>query len=388
MPALAATGMPSDTEQMFGVGARADAMGDAFVAVANDSTAAFWNPAGLTFLQNTELTAVVKSLPKVTQITDSVLVDFGGFPGYESISQTNSRSNQSSASEATFVSLTTPIGRDASKHGTLAFSRALAGFVDRDLTTTQQFDPIEPGAVETIVTAVHDELRVDYNSLTYGWTPAARLSTGVGIVQAQARASIVGSEVWMSLDDPEPFESPIPAATVTGKGFGAILGGLWNPEIRGPGALTLGGSYVTKITLNGLDSNTFGSERPDRLLLGANYRQIVPGSATNSEVQWSLQLSRNGSANVYDEGQLVRHAVWNVYFGGEYDIHRASAHYPIRYGLFTNKSPNETVYGSETWMTIGMGAGKTANEWQAEFALQQGLRTGMSLISVSGGCSF
>ena len=37
-----------------GVGARALGMGSAFTAVANDSTAAFWNPAGLAKLKNHE----------------------------------------------------------------------------------------------------------------------------------------------------------------------------------------------------------------------------------------------------------------------------------------------------------------------------------------------
>ncbi len=41
-----------------GVGARAMAMGGAFVAVANDATAAYWNPAGLSFIRNVELSTI------------------------------------------------------------------------------------------------------------------------------------------------------------------------------------------------------------------------------------------------------------------------------------------------------------------------------------------
>ncbi len=40
-----------------GVGARAEAMGEAFVAVANDPSAIFWNPAGLASLQRKEIAA-------------------------------------------------------------------------------------------------------------------------------------------------------------------------------------------------------------------------------------------------------------------------------------------------------------------------------------------
>src|SRR5205823_21026 len=38
-----------------GVGARAEGMGETFVAVANDPSAIYWNPAGLASLQRTEI---------------------------------------------------------------------------------------------------------------------------------------------------------------------------------------------------------------------------------------------------------------------------------------------------------------------------------------------
>ncbi len=41
-----------------GVGARALGMGGAFVAVADDASAAYWNPAGLTFIDNIEVTGI------------------------------------------------------------------------------------------------------------------------------------------------------------------------------------------------------------------------------------------------------------------------------------------------------------------------------------------
>src|SRR5438067_1224172 len=41
-----------------GAGARAAGMGDAFVAVADDVTAAYWNPAGLAQIRQTEVEAM------------------------------------------------------------------------------------------------------------------------------------------------------------------------------------------------------------------------------------------------------------------------------------------------------------------------------------------
>ena len=47
-------GTSSATFLRIGVGARAEGMGEAFVAVANDPSAVFWNPAGLASLQRRE----------------------------------------------------------------------------------------------------------------------------------------------------------------------------------------------------------------------------------------------------------------------------------------------------------------------------------------------
>ena len=49
-------GTSSATFLKIGVGARAVGLGEAFVAVANDPTAVFWNPAGLASMQRQELT--------------------------------------------------------------------------------------------------------------------------------------------------------------------------------------------------------------------------------------------------------------------------------------------------------------------------------------------
>ena len=50
----------------YGVGARALAMGGAFYAVADDATAAYWNPAGLAYLQRKEVTTMQAALYEQT----------------------------------------------------------------------------------------------------------------------------------------------------------------------------------------------------------------------------------------------------------------------------------------------------------------------------------
>ncbi|MFH1726351.1 MAG: PorV/PorQ family protein [Elusimicrobiota bacterium] len=53
----------------FGVGARALGMGGAFYAIADDATAAYWNPAGLAYLQRKEITTMQAALFEDTQYT-------------------------------------------------------------------------------------------------------------------------------------------------------------------------------------------------------------------------------------------------------------------------------------------------------------------------------
>ena len=49
-------------------GARANAMGGAFIGVADDATAAYTNPAGLTILSETEVSVELKSTKQTTKV--------------------------------------------------------------------------------------------------------------------------------------------------------------------------------------------------------------------------------------------------------------------------------------------------------------------------------
>src|ERR1700722_3572912 len=59
-----------------GVGARALGMGGAFVGLADDSTATYWNPAGLTGIQDCEVSAAGQAQESAALALDSN--DIGG----------------------------------------------------------------------------------------------------------------------------------------------------------------------------------------------------------------------------------------------------------------------------------------------------------------------
>ncbi len=86
----------ADSGNLFrsGIGARALAMGGAFVAVANDSTAAYWNPAGLSLVKDTRIGGMSTNafgLGGLTHQYFSAITDFSGFgigAGYDRYSVT------------------------------------------------------------------------------------------------------------------------------------------------------------------------------------------------------------------------------------------------------------------------------------------------------------
>ncbi len=59
-------------------GARAGGMGEAQVAVANDAYASYWNPAGLAFLEGSEI-ALMMYLIHISEPTRPLYISYAGF---------------------------------------------------------------------------------------------------------------------------------------------------------------------------------------------------------------------------------------------------------------------------------------------------------------------
>jgi hypothetical protein len=108
------------------VGARALGMGGAFLAVADDATAAFWNPAGLA--QLSELTVEIGAEQQFFELERSISTSSGGQGLYQvCFAQTESTRATSSSMSPSFISLAYPypiaearlvIGLSAARTGT------------------------------------------------------------------------------------------------------------------------------------------------------------------------------------------------------------------------------------------------------------------------------
>lgn len=379
--AIQCSNKPADTGESFGVGARADAMGDAFVAIADDATATFWNPAGLSLLPGRQVTSITKALPMTTEYIKSTLAVGQPFPEFGGVITSDSASAGTDSTDVTFYSLNMPLEKNGRRLGMLGISHSIVGYFDRALT----LDEIVPAGtgLNRAVSSVRDRGQVEHTTLAYAWQPTGQIRYGLGLVQATMTASVYGSD-QLYFDDPaNDVTFPMARLETSGKGYGYILGSLWNPKSKS-GKWTVGGTYLSKITVQDFDSQAFGDERPDRFLLGTSYVAKVQGSKTNDQYTWALQLSRLGSANEDMGGFARRNAIWNLNLGGEYETHRGNYSYPIRYGMFTNKSPNKAAYGYENWLTFGLGAGRSDKSWQSELAVQYGMSSKLSLVSLSG----
>jgi hypothetical protein len=379
---------PPDTLQMFGVGTRADAMGDAFVAVADDASATFWNPAGLTLAPNRQVAVVGKTLPVTNSSVSFTNANIDGFPSLADLLASGDTSSSSSGAEATFFAATMPLGR-----GVVGVSHALTGYANQfvHVNGTFAFDPLVGGvAAEDIISRSIG--RIDQTAITYGWRPAKMLSAGLGVVAARAEFK---SNSILSITTATPSETEGPpvltteafpgATSMDGTAYGGTVGTLWTPSMGKALGLTFGASYVTRMSFSDLNGET-----GDRLLLGASCKDDLPN---DTQATWSMQFSRYGSSDGGVGGAAPRSSVWDFYFGGQYGTSSkvaatANRYYQARYGMFTNRSPNQNVYGSENWLTLGLATGSGPRAWQAELALQHALRSNISLLSLSGDYRF
>jgi hypothetical protein len=143
------TGIPGQQNLTLGSGARAFGMGGAFLARADDATAASWNPAGLSYLRAPELS-------------------FVGV--YNSFTTTQNLDNDSlKGSSVDFAAFTWPIGAGEIRGAVqLSYQRAISFDGDRHVN---QYDVIPPATTPTLV-------RIDEGDSNGGFDVVA-LGTGL-----------------------------------------------------------------------------------------------------------------------------------------------------------------------------------------------------------------
>lgn len=256
-----------------GSGARAAGMASAFVAIADDATAASWNPAGLVQLERPEI-SVVGSFNAITEL-------FNADPSFEGFKSSHADHN----ADLNFLSVVYPLPwtiRDRNITVSLSFqqkydlSRAFdAGFTHRrtlpsgsfiDTTARNQFD--QDGSLSVITPALAFEL-------------THRLSVGVAAnfwrdspLGGSGWSSVLRSDVQVTNADGLPIDDFQRSQfqeyrDVRGENFS--IGVLWSPSTR----LSFGARYDTRLRAKAnFFSETRDSRTPDIVETVSEQRQL------------------------------------------------------------------------------------------------------------------
>lgn len=339
-----------DLLQTLGVGARAVAMGSAFTAEANDSTATFWNPAALGVLIDNNNNKRQFDLEYRTVVQDTGIADQHLF-----LSSPTSLAYPNPFSSATvknlqfsYAGLAYPLSRQHTTKvngelrtrteplGVLAISYALGGYaniIDRSKTIitaaelnasaghTNLIDPTQLTPVTETDNTSNLLIRNTVYTLAYGSPKQliqkhrATFRWGLGLIFAEQDQQRNQSVTTTQFQTGAATSPTIPVDRTKGFGLGAITGFTYRPLLTplGPdgkpnltadkvdSAWSVGLAYRSVIHLHGLDlaGHTFNRELPDRLALGLGYETFLRG----------LEITRDKQGKVLDKTSLRKHRI-------------------------------------------------------------------------------
>ena len=344
-----------DLLQTLGVGARSVAMGEAYSAIGNDASAAFWNPGRLGFLQYSELMVDYRSVLNSSSQTNSLL---GGSP-------INNTDVTTGKLQLGFLSGTYRM----SPRESIALSNTLGGYYDNtSLSTTTT-------ANTSLVTRQRTTVRNNFTTLAYGnkiplgrehdvedangvvttaRKPAGFLSVGLGAFVVNQGFKFQSTSISSGIPNP-PLNVQ---QDERGLGYGVNFGIAYDPlRTKSNTGLHIGLSYRTKITLSGLSSSygqEFNTEIPERLSLGIAYDQQY---ANGGSLLYSAEVQYLGAANrsTAISQQDIRRAVADLHLGVEYTPFLGTSYrLPLRIGFRTNSNAAYLYTAYENIISFGL----------------------------------
>lgn len=401
-----------DLLQTLGVGARGAAMGSAFTAIANDSTATFWNPARLNVVDRNQFDLEFRSVTQnnATSTQRQVGTATDGSPLFAA-------SAPSSASKVldpqlSFVGLAVPLTfvvrpvrydaqhrplRDQAgnivrergtklSYGKIGFSYALGGYANIDSisvattnTTDVQNNPVllknrderKLLVRNSVFTLAYANQSIIKSSARSRHAMRGNLGMGAGVFFVNEDQTRTQS---LTITNQTPNGATIsqtsaPTQTIQshGSGTGFLIGATYTPQFQKgdrkqwvDGFYTLAFSYRSGpgIDYGGNDKigPTFNTELPDRLALALGYQAPVRGTKDN--VVFDTELQRFSAANP-NSTLDHRHEALNFHFGGEYvprglDLN-ARYRLPIRFGYRTVANANRLLFRYDNAITLGLG---------------------------------
>jgi long-subunit fatty acid transport protein len=388
----------NDFNATVGSGARAWGMGGAFLAVADDATAATWNPAGLAILQQPEATLVYVPI-------DDASFDYVGFTTAQAGDLDGVYTGFALELEGDYLdyaSFAYPLVRERLNWvPQLSYQRA----INRDFTLTQRspsfFAQSDPsGLVEQQLLDRTQRSEGGYDvlaaSLAVGLSEKLAVGVSLNFWDVDVESTVV-EQINGSIDGFPPEERTIRRELdQQGDAFNANLGVMWRPITK----LAVGAVYktpfdldldVTDVTVESimssggsveatLDQSGSGTiEWPETIAVGVAGRPIerLLLSTDWTETRWSdARIKGNRAGQPIDEpfpgGADVERQedARQLRFGMEYSLVGKEFVVPFRFGIFTDRQILRDDAGETVEVTgLSMGTGVAAGNWIFDLAL-------------------
>jgi len=369
----------------FPPGARAMAMGGAFIGLADDATAAYSNPAGMVILTKPEISAVARFSSYSTlraadwdSFATGILTEF----------------SDGSIADAGFGSIVIPAGN-------FSFGFSMSNFINYQESFSLQARPV-PGELWAYYPAVG---QMDFSGNYFSASAAARLSdeVSVGVTINYATLKITSSTVlhsinWSNYADMSGTIKNEAYVDDSGSGIGFTAGILitpnpkisigavysYNPKIDYIQGMWVGGSRTTGTFLSDI---TLTLDIPDRFGAGIAFRPVDEFViiADVLMVQYS-QITANAIATYSDpsldifrgddiSGLYETANTTEIHVGAEYAMLSGKTPIFFRAGFFTNpdhrpfysgtdygeqlrwnlKDYSDQIKGTEIGITLGIG---------------------------------
>jgi long-subunit fatty acid transport protein len=380
----------SSTLNPVGSGARATGMGGAFIGIADDATAASWNPAGLIMLEKPEISAVYSYFERKQTYSSPVNLEIA-------------TENTMDAEGLNFASIVFPFELlDRNMVISLSYQRLFE--LNKDVTYNQNFLILGSTFVQNVIFKQDGFLYAVSPAYAVQITPELYVGATFNIWD-----NIMGSNGWQTTHTAvlSGVVLGVPSETITTvredvsfEGFNSHLGFLWSID----DSWTLGGVYKTAFDadINKIrsvrllpaaplvDSTNYTLRMPPSYGLGLAFRHSdsLTIALDVYRTNWSRHVLRNEATaeetNPLDgrsisEGRLKD--TTQIRLGTEYLFIRDKHVIPVRLGLFYDPDPAKVSPDDMYGFTLGTGyaRGKMAFDIAYQF------RTGNN---VTGDISF
>ncbi len=328
-----------------GAGARARAMGGAFIGGADDATAASWNPAGLTFLEKPEVSATYVYSSVYQSIDNEEVEDLGLSHGY-----------------VNFVSAAFPISIGNNNIvGCIAYQRMIDLFDKQeayllDIYNNQYwYDTKQKGGVDAVSPSV-------------GVQVSPQLSLGL------AYNIYLGNSItkWTSWDTGSEIEAPKEQYSGGNLSLGALfdlgrfrIGGVFKTpytlKAERDEALNVAGQinffgYELEMKMPGMFGIGVMYEPTPKLRLAADY-EMRGFSNFETRLTWTSPDLQNLNTDRFEKAEWEN--VNQFRLGAEYLLTAGNSFVPLRIGLKTEPKPykdfeDNQVVGAALTMGIGL----------------------------------